>query len=150
MGVPKQHSRTLNVPPAAAALLSVPLDNIVLIRSRGHPVCTGLSTNASCQQEKPENSKEKTWGPASTLGLSLHPRRTPLQTRENRWVAKICGMCRIRARRTAGDAVNKTGDWSWGRNILAPRHRFEPRFTAPAHSASEPKERAASCKVHPD
>src|ERR1035438_1061544 len=30
-----------------------------------------------------------------------------------------------------GGAVKKTAVWSWGGKDLAPRHGFEPRFTAP-------------------
>ena len=30
-----------------------------------------------------------------------------------------------------GAAVNKTGATSCGKNVVAPRHGFEPRFTAP-------------------
>ena len=47
------------------------------------PLPTLLSTNASCQPEKPENSQVKTWGSASTQGLSAHPRMTSLPTGEN-------------------------------------------------------------------
>jgi len=40
-----------------------------------HPGWTRLSTSASCQPEKPENSQVKTWGSASTLGAELAPPR---------------------------------------------------------------------------
>ena len=40
-------------------------------------------------------------------------------------------MLGIRVREMAGAAVNKTAARSWGRSVVAPRHGFEPRFTAP-------------------
>lgn len=73
----------------------------------------------------------KTWDSASTLGLSLHSRATSLPTRENAGHAKTYGILRIRARETAGTAVNKMGATSWDTKVVAPRHGFEPRFTAP-------------------
>ena len=92
---------------------------------------TRLSTNVSRQLERPENSHPKTWCSASTLGLSLHPRGTSRQTRENARRARTRGMLRIRTREQLGAAVNTTGVVNWGRKVVAPRHGFEPRFTAP-------------------
>ena len=97
-----------------SALLLLPcflnrLDEVVLVRSRGHPVCTGLSTNASCQPEKPESSQPKRRGAASTLGVELAPHETSLPTRENARSTKTCGMWRIPGKTATGAAVNKTG-----------------------------------------
>src|SRR6266849_4535031 len=49
----------------------------------GSPRLTLLSTNASCQPEKPENSQVEMWGSASTLGLNSHPRDSSLPTGES-------------------------------------------------------------------
>ena len=49
------------------------------------------------------------------------------QPERNAVCGKPCGMLQIRARRTVGDAVNKTDDWSWGRKVLAPHKTgFQP------------------------
>src|SRR4051812_23238373 len=63
--------------------------------------------------------------------MSLDPHAASLPTREKRAPRETCGMLPIRARKQAGAAVNKTGAWSWGKKVMAPRHGFEPRFTAP-------------------
>jgi len=89
-------------------------------RVLGHPQRTLLSTNASCQPEKLENSQVKPWGSASTQGLSAHPRTTSLPTGEDARRARTRGMLRIRASGTVGAAVNKTGVTSWGRKVVAP------------------------------
>jgi hypothetical protein len=39
-------------------------------------------------------------------------------------------MLRIRVTEAAGDAVNRTGAWSWGRNVLAP-HKTRYKTTSP-------------------
>src|ERR1035437_1172892 len=45
---------------------------------------TLLSTNATCQPEKLENSQVKTWGSASTLGVELGPPRCVSSNRRAR------------------------------------------------------------------
>ena len=55
----------------------------------------------------------------------MDPRDASLPTGENAECEKPCGMSQIRAGRTVGDAVNKTGDWSWGRKDLAHLIGFE-------------------------
>jgi hypothetical protein len=67
----------------------------------GTPRWTGLSTNASCQPEKPENSQMKTWGSASTLGLActtVEPLFQPERTRDPRKPAECCGYWRRKAK----------------------------------------------------
>ena len=59
------------------------------------------------------------------------PRMNSLPTGENTRRVRTRGMLGIRARGTAGAAVNKMSASSWGAKVLAPRHGFEPRFTAP-------------------
>ena len=54
----------------------------------GWPRWTGLSTNASCQLEKPESSQVKTWGSASTLGVELAPPRCLSSNRRERAARK--------------------------------------------------------------
>ncbi len=107
------------------------VDDIVFIQGRGCPACTGLSTNASCQPEKPENWYSKTWGSTSTLGLSLHPSAVSFPTGETARRARTCGMWRIRARRATGAAVKIMSVGIWYADGVAPRRGFEPRFTAP-------------------
>ncbi len=91
----------------------------------------GCQQTRPCQQEKPENSQAKTWGSASTLRLRPKARTASLPTGENRRLTKTCAMLRIRARRPPRAHVKKTTVGSWGGTVLAPRHGFEPRFTAP-------------------
>jgi len=43
---------------------------------------------------------------------------------------RTCGMWQIRVKSAAGAAVNKTGDWSWGKKGLAPQPEFELWLTA--------------------
>jgi hypothetical protein len=64
---------------------------------------------ATCQPEKRENWYEKTWGSASTLGLSLHPRALFSPTGETARRARTCRMWRIGATVAAGAAVKITG-----------------------------------------
>ncbi len=97
----------------------------------GWPHCTGPSTNASCQPEKPENWYEKTWGSASTPGVSLHPRAVSFPTGETAGRARTRGMWRIRASVAASAAVKIMGVGIWYAVRMAPRHGFEPRFSAP-------------------
>ena len=59
----------------------------------------GLSTNATCQLEKPESSHAETRGSTSTSGLSAPPRDASLPTGENAWLARTYGMFGIRAER---------------------------------------------------
>lgn len=47
----------------------------VNVAEGGCPRLTLLSTNASCQLEKPENSQVKAWVSTSTLGVELAPPR---------------------------------------------------------------------------
>ena len=61
----------------------------------------------------------------------MHPRDASLPTGENAPRGKPCGILGIRAGETQGAAVNRIPTRSWGRNVMAPRHGFEPRFTAP-------------------
>ena len=86
----------------------------------GGPRCTGPSTNATCQPEKPENWYSKTWGSASTLGLSLHPRAVFFPTGETARRAKTCGMWRIQARRATSAAVKIMGVGIWYADSMAP------------------------------
>ncbi len=98
----------------------------------GWPRWTRPSTNASCQLEKPESSQVKTWGSASTLGVELGPprclssNRRECPARKNvRNVADTGAPERRRCcQRNAPPGVG-------GERNLAPRHGFEPRFTAP-------------------
>jgi hypothetical protein len=55
-----------------------------------------MSTKASCQPEKPENSQVKTWGSVSTLGLNASSRDASLPTGENAGRGKTREMLRIR------------------------------------------------------
>src|SRR5271165_7091945 len=55
-------------------------------------------------------------------------------------------MLGIRARRTVGAAVNRTAARSWGRNVVAPRHGFEPRFTAPKAAVLPLDDRGIVCR----
>src|ERR1035437_3932826 len=57
-------------------------------RAGGTPRWTRLSTNHSCQPEKPENSQVKTWGSASTLGVELGPPRCLSSNRRERTARK--------------------------------------------------------------
>ena len=95
------------------------------------PSWTGLSTNASCQPEKPESSQPKTRDSASTPGVELAPRESSLPTGENTRPATTRGILRIPATEAAAAPVNKICASSWGRSVVAPRHGFEPRLTAP-------------------
>ena len=55
-----------------------------LRRDRGTPAWTGLSTNATCQPEKPENSHLKTWGSGLNPGVvSAAPRDFTSNRRES-------------------------------------------------------------------
>ena len=100
----------------------------------GWPSWTGPSTNSRCQQENPENSQVKTWGSASTRGLSAHPRMTSLPTGENARRGKTIGMLGIRARETRGAAVNKTAARSWGRKVVAPQKPWFPTTSPLRHN----------------
>ena len=90
-----------------------------------------------CQQTLPVNRrnrrirKRKRGVRPEPWGLAAHPHDASLPTGENARRGKTYGMLRIRTWETRGAAVNKTGTWYWGRKELAPRHGFEPRFTAP-------------------
>jgi hypothetical protein len=84
-------------------------------RQCGVPRWIGLSTNATCQLEKPENSQVKTWG------LSAPSQEACLPTGENAPHAKTCGMLGIRATVNAGAAVNKMGPCGYDGKNLAPR-----------------------------
>jgi hypothetical protein len=88
----------------------------------------------SCQPEKPENSQVKTWGPASTLGLSLDPHDASSPTGENLRHAKTCGMWRIRAKLTAG-AESKSFGSALARGIYA-----RTFWKAPGHLSSALKD----------
>ena len=77
----------------------------------------------------------KTWGSASTLRLSLHPRGTSLQTGENAPRAKTLEILRILTSEAAGAAVNKTDAQGWGRKVVAPRKTWFPT-TSPSHKAA--------------
>ena len=88
--------------------------------SFGWPRCTGPSTNASCQPEKRENWYEETWGSASTLGLSLHPRTVSFPTGETARRASTCRMWRIRATVAAGAPVKITGVGFGTRTVWLP------------------------------
>ena len=57
----------------------------------------GLSTDATCQPEKPESSQVKTWGSASTLGGELAPPRCLSSNRREHMGARACGMLGITA-----------------------------------------------------
>jgi hypothetical protein len=107
------------------AIYSGEFENVPVVRPRW----TRLSTNGSCQSEKPENPQVKTRGSASTLGVELDPRDTSLPNGEGARSARTNGVWRIQARRATCAAVNKTRRWSWSRSGLAPRDGFEPRFT---------------------
>jgi hypothetical protein len=95
------------------------------------PSWTGLSTNASCQPEKPESSQVKTRDSASTPRVELAPHEGSLPTRENATAARTRGIFQIPATEAAAAPVNKICASSWGRSVVAPRHGFEPRLTAP-------------------
>src|SRR5271169_2409826 len=71
-------ARGLRRPAPASCFISPGLKGV----GRGTPGWAGLSTNASCQPEKPENSHLKTRGPASTI-MRAHPRMTSLPTGES-------------------------------------------------------------------
>jgi hypothetical protein len=105
-------------------------------RIAGTPRWTGLSTNATCQPEKPENSQVKTRGAASTSGLSLHPQGASPPTGENPQHARMRAMLGIWARETAGAAVNKRQAWSWGRKVLAPQKTWFPTTSPPFKTRS--------------
>ena len=111
--------------------LQIEFESQSAVRESGSARSTPPSTNASRQPEKPENSQVKTRGSASTLGLNPQPRATSLPTGENRRLARTCEMLRIRAREQPTAAVKETRARSWGGTVVAPRHGFEPRFTAP-------------------
>src|SRR5258708_3111207 len=64
-------------------------------------------------------------------GLNAHSHDASLPTGENVRHARTLGMLRIRAKRTSGATVNRIGATSLGIKLVAPRHGFEPRFTAP-------------------
>jgi hypothetical protein len=53
----------------------ISLRQLLTFTEGGCPRLTLLSTNASCQLEKPENSQVKAWGSTSTLGVELAPPR---------------------------------------------------------------------------
>ena len=68
-------------------------------RIGGTPRWTRPSTNASCQPDKLDNSRVKTWGSASTLGVELAPpRRVSSNGREPRRasLAECGGYGRVR------------------------------------------------------
>lgn len=98
--------------------------SLLTFAERGCPRLTLLSTNASCQLEKPENSQPKAWRSTSTRGLSLRLRNASLQTGENVPCARTCRMWRIRAREVAGAAVNRIGATSWERSTGSPEIMF--------------------------
>jgi len=73
-----------------------------LLGPQQHP----LSTNATCQQ--PKNSQLKTWGPATPNTFVM--------------LALSGG--------AENAAVNKTGVWSWGKKVVAPRRGRVSNFSA--------------------
>jgi hypothetical protein len=99
------------------------------------PSWTGLSTNASCQPEKPESSQAKTRGSASTLGVEPAPRERSLATGENARPAKTRAILGIPATDAAAAPVNKMGASSWGRSVVAPQKPLIPT-TSPPEPAS--------------
>jgi hypothetical protein len=84
----------------------------------------GPSTNASCQPEKPENWYSKTWGSASTQGLSLHSCAVSFPTGETARRARTCRMWRVRATVAVGAAVKIMGVGSWYAEGMAPQVGF--------------------------
>jgi len=94
------------------------------------PRWTGPSTNASRQPEKPENWYSKTWGSASTLGLSSRPRAVSFPTGENAGRAKSCRMWRIQATVVATAAVKIMGLGIWYVGSMAP-HKTRYQTTSP-------------------
>ena len=62
----------------------------------------------------------KTWGSASTLGLSSHPRDASSSNRRERAARKNLRNVGDTGEGDGGAAVNKTGPRSWGRKVWLP------------------------------
>ena len=95
----------------------------------------GLQPPEGCQQMQPVNRRKRRvrrkigglrHGP---LGFGLLPKRCAFET-ERPVDSSTCKMFGIRPAGKCA-AVNKNGVASWDGRMLAPRHGFEPRFTAP-------------------
>ncbi len=102
----------------------------------GWKMCSAYAhVGRGCQQTLPVNRRNRRVRKRmrgvrpQPSGLSLHPRDISLPTGERARSARTNGTWGIPTRRETGVAVKKTRTSSWNSGGLAPRDRFEPRFT---------------------
>ena len=99
--------------------------------SHGWPPTFGpLSTNATCQPEKTENSRENPWPPREPWGFGLHPSDSAFETERTAHRKYLQNVWDTGGSKKALLST-KTGLEVGIAKRLAPRHGFEPRFTAP-------------------
>src|ERR1035437_1804362 len=103
------------------------------------PLPTLLSTNASCQPEKPENSQVETWGSAATRGVELAHPRCHSSNRRERGARKNPRNVADTDEGGAGAAVNKTAVLSWGKKVVAPLSQPSSKFLLFSTVASGPR-----------
>ena len=88
-----------------------------------------LSTSRTCQPERTENLRPNPWPPTRTLGVRVTP-GDPLFKTETAGTTNTCKMFGIWVRPEGARVKLNRCPGSTDRTV-APRHGFEPRFTAP-------------------
>ena len=98
---------------------------------RGPPGWTPLSRAGRRQVETAENSQNKPWATGATMTVHCGHQRSlcaDAQSGDERKTPRMFGIC---GRLPAHDGVKENRRRRLAKRAMAPRHGFEPRFTAP-------------------